>query len=461
MYVSHLSLVDFRSYETVDVELEPGVNALVGPNGQGKTNLVEAIGYVATLTSHRVAGDVALVRAGAPRAVVRTRVVRGDRASTVEIELNPGKANRARINRSPAARPRDVLGVVRTVLFAPEDLALVKGDPDGRRRFLDQLAVLLVPRVSALLADYDRVLRQRGALLKSASSLRGRGRGRPSRAPEPPVPDDGAGPAQVGGPEAALATLDVWDSRLASLGAEITALRLQLVAALTPYVAHAYEQVSAGQGEALVAYRSSVDEAVGEAGSSPDGTPGASVDDRATRSVADEDGAARSGGEPEPAGDGPASGIPDVATLEKRMLDAMREVRAKEIERGVNLVGPHRDDLVLTLGGLPAKGYASHGESWSFALALRLASYRLLKDGAPAGLDSLLWADQWGPDGEPVLVLDDVFAELDARRRDRLAELVAGAGQVIITAAVAEDVPALLVGARFAVQDGTVQRVDD
>jgi DNA replication and repair protein RecF len=439
MYVSHLSLVDFRSYETVDVELEPGVNALVGPNGQGKTNLVEAIGYVATLASHRVAGDVALVRAGAPRAVVRTRVVRGERASTVEIELNPGKANRARINRSPAARPRDVLGVLRTVLFAPEDLALVKGDPDGRRRFLDQLAVLLVPRVSALLADYDRVLRQRGALLKSASALRGKGRGRPSRASEPPVPDDGAGLAQAGGTEAALATLDVWDTRLASLGAEITALRLQLVAALTPYVAHAYEQVSAGQGEALVAYRSSVDEALGEATAYAGGT-------EAPVGVV--------------AGDGPTSGIPEVATLEKRMLDAMREVRTKEIERGVNLVGPHRDDLVLTLGGLPAKGYASHGESWSFALALRLASYRLLKDGAPAGLDSLLWADQWGPDGEPVLVLDDVFAELDTRRRDRLAELVVGAGQVIITAAVAEDVPAILDGARFAVQDGTVTRVD-
>ncbi|MDF2805917.1 MAG: replication/repair protein RecF [Cellulosimicrobium sp.] len=433
MYVSHLSLVDFRSYESVDVELVPGVNALVGQNGQGKTNLVEAIGYVATLASHRVAGDAALVRAGATRAVVRTRVVRGDRASTVELEIASGRANRARINRSPAKRPRDVLGVVRTVLFAPEDLALVKGDPDGRRRFLDQLAVLLVPRVAALLADYERVLRQRGALLKSATALRGRGRGaRRSSAAEPP-PDDDA-------PEGAtspLATLEVWDARLASLGAEITALRLQLVAALTPYVAEAYEQVSAGQGEARIAYRSSVDEAL---------DPDAGTDGPAP-------------GEPDAQGEGSTSGLPDASALEKRMLDAMQAVRAKEIERGVNLVGPHRDDVVLTLGGLPAKGYASHGESWSFALALRLASYRLLKDGAPAGLDSLLWADQWGPDGEPILVLDDVFAELDVRRRERLAELVAGAGQVIITAAVPDDVPALLDGARFAVQDGTVSRV--
>ncbi|MFF2268214.1 DNA replication/repair protein RecF [Cellulosimicrobium cellulans] len=434
MYVSHLSLVDFRSYESVDLELVPGVNALVGQNGQGKTNLVEAIGYVATLASHRVAGDAALVRAGATRAVVRTRVVRGDRASTVELEIASGRANRARINRSPAQRPRDVLGIVRTVLFAPEDLALVKGDPDGRRRFLDQLAVLLVPRVSALLADYERVLRQRGALLKSATALRGRGRGtrRPSVA-EPP-PDDDA-PEGASSP---LATLEVWDARLASLGAEITALRLQLVTALTPYVAEAYEQVSAGQGEARIAYRSSVDEAL-----DPDGA---------------RDGAPATGA-PGPDGD-PTSGLPDTPTLEKRMLDAMRVVRTKEVERGVNLVGPHRDDVVLTLGGLPAKGYASHGESWSFALALRLASYRLLKDGAPAGLDSLLWADQWGPDGEPVLVLDDVFAELDVRRRERLAELVAGAGQVIITAAVPDDVPALLDGARFAVHEGTVTRVE-
>ncbi|MFE6234108.1 DNA replication/repair protein RecF [Cellulosimicrobium sp. NPDC057862] len=435
MYVSHLSLVDFRSYESVDVELVPGVNALVGQNGQGKTNLVEAIGYVATLASHRVAGDAALVRAGATRAVVRTRVVRGDRASTVELEIASGRANRARINRSPAQRPRDVLGIVRTVLFAPEDLALVKGDPDGRRRFLDQLAVLLVPRVSALLADYERVLRQRGALLKSATALRGRGRGTRRPAAAEPPPDDDA-PEGASSP---LATLEVWDARLASLGAEITALRLQLVTALTPYVAEAYEQVSAGQGEAQIGYRSSVDEAL-----DPDGA---------------RDGAPATGA-PGPDGDGPTSGLPDAQALEKRMLDAMRVVRAKEVERGVNLVGPHRDDVVLTLGGLPAKGYASHGESWSFALALRLASYRLLKDGAPAGLDSLLWADQWGPDGEPVLVLDDVFAELDVRRRERLAELVAGAGQVIITAAVPDDVPALLDGARFAVHEGTVTRVE-
>jgi DNA replication and repair protein RecF len=402
MYFSHLSLADFRSYTSVDVELEPGVNAFVGPNGQGKTNLVEAIGYVATLGSHRVPSDAALVRAGASRAVVRARIVRGDRASTVEIEISAGKANRARINRAPAGKPRDVLGIARTVLFAPEDLALVKGDPDGRRRFLDQLAVLLVPRFAGVLSDYDRVLRQRSALLKSAGGA--------MRAARSSTPD--------------LRTLDVWDAKLAATGAEIVALRLQLVAALQPYTAAAYEQVSSGQGEAHIAYRSSLAAALEEASD-----------------VVGQDG-----------------GTQAVETLEAQLLEALAALRGKEIERGVCLVGPHRDDLVLTLGGLPAKGYASHGESWSFALALRLASYRLLTDGAPEEAGSLLWSPDWGPDGEPVLLLDDVFAELDVRRRDKLAELVAGAGQVIITAAVPEDVPGRLSGLRLDVRDGRVTR---
>ncbi|MHA7134489.1 DNA replication/repair protein RecF [Oerskovia turbata] len=402
MYFSHLSLADFRSYTSVDVELEPGVNAFVGPNGQGKTNLVEAIGYVATLGSHRVPSDAALVRAGASRAVVRARIVRGDRASTVEIEIAAGKANRARINRAPAGKPRDVLGIARTVLFAPEDLALVKGDPDGRRRFLDQLAVLLVPRFAGVLSDYDRILRQRSALLKSAGGA--------MRASRSSTPD--------------LRTLDVWDAKLAAAGAEIVALRLQLVTALRPYAAAAYEQVSSGQGEAHIAYRSSLAAALEEASDVV----------------------------------GPEGGTQAVETLEAQLLEAMAALRGKEIERGVCLVGPHRDDLVLTLGGLPAKGYASHGESWSFALALRLASYRLLTDGAPEEAGSLLWSPDWGPDGEPVLLLDDVFAELDVRRRDKLAELVAGAGQVIITAAVPEDVPGRLAGLRLDVLGGKVTR---
>lgn len=410
VYVSHLSLTDFRSYEQVDLALDDGITALVGPNGQGKTNLVEAVGYVATLGSHRVPSDAALVRAGTARAVIGAKVVRAGRTSLVEIEITPGKANRARINRAPAGRARDVLGLLRTVLFAPEDLALVKGDPDGRRRFLDELAVLVTPRLAGVLADYERVLRQRSALLKTAgAAVRG------SR----------------GGAD--LRTLDVWDGKLAQVGAQIIAARQVLVEALSPHVRRAYEQVSAGQGEAVIAYKSSLDASLADAAS---GAPSAALDGQHGHQTP------------------PAS--PEL--LEAQLLDAMSRLRSKEIERGVCLVGPHRDDLVLTLAGLPAKGYASHGESWSFALALRLASYRLMTDGATtsAGVDSL--AD-WGEDGEPVLVLDDVFAELDTRRRDRLADLVASAQQVIITAAVPGDVPEQLAGARVDVMGGQVTRV--
>jgi len=394
MYVAHLSLTDFRSYPQVELPLDPGITALVGPNGQGKTNLVEAIGYVATLGSHRVPSDAALVRAGATRAVVRTRVIReldpgSPRATLVEIEVTPGKANRARVNGGSPGRARDVLGILRTVLFAPEDLALVKGDPDGRRRFLDDLLVQLTPRIAGVVADYDRVLRQRSALLKSAgAAMRGSRSG------------------------ADLRTLDVWDAKLAQTGAQLVVARRDLVTDLAPRVADAYEQVSSGQGEAVITYKASLDAALGE---------DASADPATTELV------------------------------EAQLLEAMGRLRSKEIERGVSLVGPHRDDLVLTLGGLPAKGYASHGESWSYALALRLASYSLLSDDT-TGAD-------WGRDGEPVLILDDVFAELDTRRRDRLAELVAPARQVLITAAVPGDVPEPLAGGRVDVMSGEVARV--
>ncbi|MGI5188750.1 DNA replication/repair protein RecF [Promicromonospora sp. CA-289599] len=410
MYVSHLSLLDFRSYASADVELEPGVNAFVGRNGRGKTNLVEAIGYVATLGSHRVATDAPLIRSGAERAVVRTRIVRGDRASTVELEITQGKANRARINRGQAVRARDVLGVLRTVLFAPEDLALVKGEPDGRRRFMDQLLVLMMPRVSAVLSDYERVLRQRSALLKSARASRRSG-----------------GSSRAESAAAELATLDVWDARLAELGAEILSLRIQLVDVLRPAVAAAYEQVSDADGDAEIAYRSSLP--------------------------------ALSTGNPPELSTGPGDNFADVGQLRDLLLEALVTARPQELERGVSLVGPHRDDLVLTLGGLPAKGYASHGESWSFALALRLASFRLLGGDPQNSADSpAFWDPELGTDADPVLILDDVFAELDVRRRQRLADLVLPARQVLVTAAVAEDIPAALDGVRFHVEPGTVTR---
>ncbi|MFF0535541.1 DNA replication/repair protein RecF [Streptomyces coelicoflavus] len=373
MHVTHLSLADFRSYARVEVPLDPGVTAFVGPNGQGKTNLVEAVGYLATLGSHRVSSDAPLVRMGAERAVIRAQVRQGERQQLIELELNPGKANRARINRSSQVRPRDVLGIVRTVLFAPEDLALVKGDPGERRRFLDELITARSPRMAGVRSDYDRVLKQRNTLLKSAALAR-----------------------RHGGRTMDLSTLDVWDQHLARAGAELLAQRLDLIAAVQPLADKAYEQLAPGGGAVALEYKPS---APGEAHTRED--------------------------------------------LYEQLMAALAEARKQEIERGVTLVGPHRDDLLLKLGSLPAKGYASHGESWSYALALRLASFDLLR----------------AEGNEPVLVLDDVFAELDARRRERLAELVAPGEQVLVTAAVDDDVPDVLAGARCTVAQGTVERV--
>lgn len=378
MHVSHLSLADFRSYARAEVPLAPGVTAFVGPNGQGKTNLVEAIGYLATLGSHRVSSDAPLVRMGADRAVVRAAVTQGERRQLVELELNPGRANRARINRSSQVRPRDVLGIVRTVLFAPEDLALVKGDPGERRRFLDELVTARSPRMAAVRSDYERVLKQRNTLLKSAAMAR-----------------------RHGGRSMDLSTLDVWDQHLARAGAELLAHRLDLIATLLPLADKAYEQLAPGGGPLGLAYKASTGEA-------------ADGEEARTREA-----------------------------LYEVLLAGLSEVRKQEIERGVTLVGPHRDDVLLRLGDLPAKGYASHGESWSYALALRLASYELLRSEG----------------NEPVLILDDVFAELDARRRERLAELVAPGEQVLVTAAVDDDVPDVLTGTRYAVSGGEVTRL--
>lgn len=382
MHVTHLSLHDFRSYSAAEVELGPGVTAFVGRNGQGKTNLIEAIDYLSRLSSHRVATDAPLVRSGAEQAVVRAAVVKDGRTAVLEVEINPGRANRARINRSPLPRVRDLVGLVRTVVFAPDDLALVKGDPSERRRFLDDLLVLRTPRLAGTRADYDRVLRQRNSLLKTAGGSR---RGGSSQ-------------------EAALATLAVWDEHLARLGGELLAERWALVDDLRPYVGKAYEAVARGarRDDAEIEYRSS-------------------VPTEETRPPAD--------------------------ALATALLAEVERRRGEELDRGISLVGPHRDDLLLSIGHdggerLPVKGYASHGESWSFALALRLASYDLLRaDG-----------------DDPILVLDDVFAELDTGRRRQLADLVARAEQVLVTAAVPEDVPDALAGARYTVADGEVRR---
>ncbi len=378
MHVSHLTLVDFRSYASADVEIPPGVSAFIGPNGQGKTNLVEAIDYVATQSSHRVASDQPLVRFGADQAIVRTTIQRDDRQALIELEINPGKSNRARLNRGAVPRAREVLGILRTVVFSPEDLSLVKGDPGDRRRFLDDLLVARQPRFAGVRADYDRVLRQRNTLLKTAGGRRSGQRN-----------------------EGALSTLEVWDAHLARAGAELLAARLALVDDLRPHVARHYADVSVsvpradGGNDATLAYKPSL--------------------------------------ELEP-------GLIDREELQQALLTELGRRRSDELDRGVSLVGPHRDDLVLSLGVLPARGYASHGESWSFALGLRLAAFELLRaDG-----------------DDPVLILDDVFAELDDLRRGRLAQLVAETEQVLVTAAVRDDVPTTLVQHLFDVREGAV-----
>jgi DNA replication and repair protein RecF len=374
VFVARLSLTDFRNYPAVDLTLAPGATVFVGQNGHGKTNLVEAVGYLATLGSHRVPHDAPLVRSGAARAIVRGDVVRDGRHALIEVEITPRRTNRARLNRSPVSRPRDVLGVLRTVLFAPEDLALVKGDPDTRRRFLDELLVARTPRMAGVRQDYDRVLKQRNTLLKTAAQ------------------------ASSG----ALKTLDAWDTHLTRLGGELLAARLAVVDLLQPLVAKAYAHVSPAQDETRLDYRSGCDL-------------------------------------------GDAAAHPTAEALAAKLADALAERRDEELRRGVSLVGPHRDDLVLGLGEFPAKGYASHGECWSIALSLRLAAYDLLcADGG----------------GEPVLVLDDVFAELDTGRRSRLASLVAGAEQVLVTAAVREDVPEQLAGVWYDVAGGEVRGVE-
>lgn len=369
MHLTRLALTDFRSYAAAEVVLQPGVSTFTGANGEGKTNLVEAAGYVATFGSHRVGTDAPLVRRGADRAILRAGITSTARDSLVEIEVNPGKANRVRLNRVPVPRPRDVLGTLTCVLFAPEDLSVVKGDPDQRRRYLDDLLVATRPRYAGIRADYERVVRQRTALLKSA-------RARGVTAP--------------GG-------LEVWDEQLVAKGAELTAGRLGLTAAIRPLVAGAYGRVSGEELSAGISYR----QAFGVKGE-PDA---------------------------------------DRVKLAESMRAALESSRRAELDRAVCLVGPHRDDLELRIGDLPARGYASHGESWSLALALRLAAYELLR-----------------LDGEdPVLMLDDVFAELDSGRRERLAELVGTAEQVLVTAAVPVDVPPRLAGARFTVSGGVIE----
>jgi DNA replication and repair protein RecF len=383
MQVRHLTLSNFRNYATADMALQPGVNVLVGANGQGKTNLVEAIQYVSTLRSHRVAGYEALIRVGQPQAIVRLLARWQDRENLIEVELNRDSPNRARVNRADVSRVRDILGYVTSVIFAPEDLRIIKDDPSDRRDFIDTLIVQSAPRFAGVYADYERVLKQRNTLLRSARAAKS---------------------------NSGLSTLEAWDEQLVQYGSEIIAARVALVAKLEPLVSAAYAAIADEKNDPGIRVKSSILATVG-------------FDDELDQSeyLTEFDRAA-------------------VADIFAAKLLALRE---RELERGVTLVGPHRDDLVFTLGALPAKGYISHGETWSYALALRLASVQLLKVETKTG--------------DPILILDDVFAELDVTRRTRLAQLVADNEQVIITAAVAADIPVELAASMFHVRAGIVE----
>jgi DNA replication and repair protein RecF len=391
MFIKHLSLAHFRNYETAEVELQKGVNLLVGPNGQGKTNLVEAIRYLSTLSSHRVAGYIPMIRQGAGQAVVRALASFDDRDVLLELELNRDNPNKARINKSPAQKVRDVLGYVNSVTFAPEDLDIIKRDPSNRRAFIDELVVQVWPRFAGVYADYERVLKQRNTLLKTARHIGAKGN--------------------------ALSTLDAWDQSLVAYGSEIIAARVDLIERLRPHLFSAYQSIAIANNEPKILIKSSLLSAT-------------------IAHYLDSDDDSNDLVEAEFLNTGERAEIEELFRLK------LQSVRNKELERGITLVGPHRDDLVLLLGTLPAKGYASHGESWSYALALRLASIALLRAETRSG--------------DPVLILDDVFAELDAGRRERLAAMVKENEQVLITAAVAEDIPKELVATVFHVKAGVV-----
>lgn len=367
LYIDHLSLMDYRTYRLLNLPLTPGVTVFLGSNGVGKTNIVEAIDYTAQLASHRVSQDSPLVRVGAERAYIRTRTVRGNQQTVLEFEIAPGKSNRVRINRAAPVRAREALGVTRTVLFSPEDLHLVKGEPAGRRRFIDDLAVSLRPAVASYRAEYEKILRQRNSLLKSM-------RGRRTLTAEDTY------------------TLDIWNQQLATTGAHLLQARLRTLALVLPQLQRAYAQLTDGSKQVSINYESTLFPPIS-----------GQVLPRAALMSADD--------------------------MKQAMSRSLQQKQAEEIERGITLAGPHRDDLVLELGGIPVKGFASHGESWSYALALKLAAWYVHL------------ADNDSPGASPILILDDVFAELDTARRHRLGTIVADAEQVLVTCAVMNDIP--------------------
>lgn len=359
MKISHLSLQDFRSYKNLELPLNEGTHIFIGENGEGKTNIVEAIMYLALLSSHRISTDAPLIKLGAERGYIRAKVSDQDRDTLIELEINNGKANRAKVNQNPVRSQRAISGIVKAICFSPEDLDLVRGDPSERRSFLDHLLIQRNPRLGGVISDYEKALKQRNTLLKA-------------RAPE--------------------STLAPWNEHLANFGGEIIAARLKLIRELIPHLMNSYENISVKKQPSLE-YKSNLDNLT-----------------------------------------------EDKEDNKSEILRKIEEVGFQERERGVSLVGPHRDDLLLNLGEHPVKGFASHGESWSIALSLRLASYQLLK-----------------ADGDnPILILDDVFSELDEKRRERLVALTNTAEQTLITVAVANDLPSELTGSRYQVANGVV-----
>jgi DNA replication and repair protein RecF len=361
MRINKLALTNFRSYPSLELELQPGVTTFIGDNGSGKTNIAESLIYLAFLSSHRVANNVPLISLGAQQAIIRTEIERDDRTLNIDLEINASKANRARINGNPTRSQREILGACQIVYFSPEDLDLVRGEPGGRRDFLDRLLITRTPRIAGVIADYERVVKQRNALLKTRSSA---------------------------------SALIPWNEQLIKFGAQLTADRIALVEALNPWVTKNYANLNEVK-PASISYKCS--------------------------------------------SEGVSNNVEsNIEVLTKKL----EEVAYQEIERGVSLIGPHRDDLHLQIGDFPAKGYASHGESWSMAISLRIGSFNLLKSEG----------------SEPILILDDVFAELDTSRRKQLMSATQLAEQTIITAAVESDLPAELLTQKFYVTPGVVKK---
>lgn len=398
MYVSDLALHNFRSYEDQVVSLSPGVNVIVGFNGVGKTNVVEALGYLSTLHSHRVANDQALIHVGKDKALVRTKVVNNSRALVLEMEFSTQTPKAAKINKGKV-KPRELLGIIKSVLFAPEDIDLVRSDPSGRRNFIDDIIFQLRPHLAEVKSDYEKILKQRSALLKRAGSIIKKGK------------------------KVDLSALDVWNQQLARNGAVLISARAKIIENLRPFVNTFYQEVSKSTSVARIDYLCSLEREEGTEISQP-------LDFAISEQTQKENDSKRLEQEKE---------IQKEKEVFYRFIEVIKKIQPKEIERGQCLVGPHRDDLRLVIGKHPAKGFASHGESWSYALALRLAQWQVLRR-----------------EEEPILMLDDVFAEIDNKRRNQLAKLVKEAEQVIITAAVFEDLPEIKEAKIFKVTPGKI-----